>query len=401
MKRQPLYKSAHYGGLLGSILILAVLWQGCTRETNAYIDSAAPAPAQVSDVKIASTPGGAILTYKIPDDPNLFYVKAEYEIQPGVFREAKSSYYTDTLTLVGFGDTLSHEVKLYAVGRNQKESDPISIKVTPLIPPVISVFHTLKLGSTFGGAYVSFMDSTEANLAITVMVEDSLGMGKWETLDTYYTAEREGSFAVRGFDTIQRKFAVYIQDHWHNTSDTLTAELTPRFEEAIPKNTFAALHLNSDNWQPVDSKYRMENLWDGVELESENQFAPWTKPLPEWFSIDLGQTVIFSRMKLFQRIQYPYNGAWVKKFAIYGSNSPDDDWSNWQLLATFDYKTPSGLPWPQYTADDLAYARTGQDFSFPDGIPAVRYMRFEVLETYNMTGQFFFGEFSFWGQIVH
>lgn len=87
MKKRELYIRLPLGGLLWSILILAVLWQGCTRETNAYIDSKAPAPEQVSDVKITSTPGGAIITYKIPKDPNLLYVKAEYEIQPGVFRK--------------------------------------------------------------------------------------------------------------------------------------------------------------------------------------------------------------------------------------------------------------------------------------------------------------------------
>lgn len=399
MKNKQLFKSLHFSRLLWGIVILAALWQGCTKETNAYIDSKAPAPAQISDLKVAATPGGAIITYNIPKDPNIFYVKAEYEIQPGVFREAKSSYYTDTLALVGFGDTLSHEVKIYSVGRNQKESKPISVKVRPLDPPVRSAFETLKLEATFGGVYASFKDSTQANLAITIMVEDTTGKGTWQTLDTYYTAEKEGRFSTRGFDTTRRKFAVYIEDHWHNRSDTLIKYLTPRFEELIPKNTFTALHLASDNWEPVNPKYKMENLWDGIELESENQFAPWTKQLPEWFSIDLGRKVIFSRMKLFQRIQYPYNGAWVKKFAIYGSNTPNDDWSNWQLLATFDYKTPSGLPWPQYTADDLAYARTGQDFSFPDGLSAVRYLRFEVLDTYNETGQFFFGEFTFWGQI--
>jgi len=402
MKKKQLYKSACVSRLLWGVVVLASVWQGCTRETNAYIDSSIPAPELVSDIKVASTPGGAIVTYSIPDDPNLFYVKAEYEIRPGVFREAKSSYYTDTLTLVGFGDTLSHEVKIYSVGRNQKESESISIKVKPLMPPIMSVFETFKLASTFGGVYVAFKDSTQANLAITIMVEDTLVSGTWDPLDTYYTAEKDGTFAVRGFDTVKRKFAVYMQDHWHNTSDTLIEYLTPRFEQQIPKNTFVAMHLNSDNWEPVSPKYNMENLWDGVELESENIFAPWTQPLPEWFSIDLGQNVIFSRMKLFQRISYPYNGFWVKKFAIWGSNDPDSQgsWTGWQLLATFDFKTPSGLPWPQYSADDLAYARTGQDFSFPDGIPAVRYIRFEVLETYNMTGQFAIGELSFWGQLV-
>jgi len=402
MKQQQLFKSQHLGILFWSVLLLVALWQGCKRETDAYIDSEAPAPAQVSNLKVESTPGGAIITYKIPLDPNLFYVKAEYEIQPGVFREAKSTYYTDTIALVGFGDTLSHEVKLYSVGRNGKESESLSVNVTPLTPPVRSIFETLELSATFGGVFVSFKDSTQANIAITLMVEDSMGTGTWETLDTYYTAELEGLFSSRGLDSVERKFGVYIQDHWHNRSDTLIAHLTPRFEEPIPKNKFSAFHLPTDNWEPVDPKYGMENIWDGIEQNGENIFAPWTKPLPEWFTIDLGQKVIFSRMKLFQRISHPYNGFWIRKFAIWGSNDPNPDgsWESWELLGTFDFKTPSGLPWPQYTADDLAYARTGQDFAFPDGLPAVRYMRFEVLENYSMTGQFTIAELSFWGLLV-
>ncbi len=51
-------------------------------------------------------------TYDLPKDPNLSYIKAVYEAQPGVFNETKSSYYTDTLALAGYGDT-GRKVKLY------------------------------------------------------------------------------------------------------------------------------------------------------------------------------------------------------------------------------------------------------------------------------------------------
>jgi len=42
------------------------------------------------------------------------------------------AYYTDTLALVGFGDTLSHDVKIYSVGKNEKESGPLSVNVKRL-----------------------------------------------------------------------------------------------------------------------------------------------------------------------------------------------------------------------------------------------------------------------------
>ncbi len=90
-----------------------VLLLQCKKEGRVdHIDPNAPAPAQVSAVKSESVPGGAIVTYKIPGDPNLSYVKAVYEIQPGVFREGRSSFYTDTIKLDGFGDTSIYKVKI-------------------------------------------------------------------------------------------------------------------------------------------------------------------------------------------------------------------------------------------------------------------------------------------------
>src|SRR5699024_891409 len=123
------------------VLWLFVFLFSC-RETDRidHLDSNASAPMKISDIKVKRAPAVASISYQLHDHPNLSYVKAVYEIRPDVYREAKSSYYTDTLHLVGFGDTLEHQVKLYSVVRNEKTSDPMSISVTPLIPPVYSVY---------------------------------------------------------------------------------------------------------------------------------------------------------------------------------------------------------------------------------------------------------------------
>ena len=159
--------------------LIGILWYSCKKEGRIdHLDLNAPAPLQISDVKVKATPGGAILTYKNPKDPNIYYVKAVYEIQPGVFREAKSSIYIDTLALVGYGDTLSHEVKIYSVGKNEKVSEPISISISPLPPAVKTVFKNLKLVASFGGVRVLFKNALKANLAIVLMV-DSTGQNIW------------------------------------------------------------------------------------------------------------------------------------------------------------------------------------------------------------------------------
>lgn len=95
---------------------------GC-KETGRldHLDMDAPAPGQISNVKVKPLPGGAMLTYDIPQDDHLSYVLAVYEIQPGVVRQAKSSVYTDTLRLDGFGDVSSRTVQLYSVGKKREK----------------------------------------------------------------------------------------------------------------------------------------------------------------------------------------------------------------------------------------------------------------------------------------
>ncbi len=244
-------------------LLMTFFWYGCSKEGRLdFIDANAPAPAQISAVKVDPSPGGAILTYKLPSDPNLGYVKAVYEIQPGVFSEAKSSRYTDTLKLVGFGDTLTHSVKLYSVGNNEKASEPISIDIHPQTPPVKSVFATVVFTNTFGGVNVAFQNPSKADLAIVVM-RDSTGNNIWATVNTFYTAAISGNFSARGFDSIPQKFAVYIRDRWNNKSDTLIKMLTPKFEAPITEDTWSALVLPTDQTAIAEPPYNIEQMWNG------------------------------------------------------------------------------------------------------------------------------------------
>lgn len=387
-----------------SALLITSVWCSCKKEGRIdYINYKAPAPAQISNVQVERTPGGAILTYKIPVDPNLSYVKAVYEIQPGVSREAKASFYTDTLHLVGFGDTLSHEIKLYTVGKNEKESEPITVSVVPMTPPVQSVFSTLTLEATFGGIQVTFQNSSQANLAIVVIL-DTTGLDTWAPVTTFYTGALKGSFSARGFDTKERKFAVYIQDRWNNKSDTLIKSLSPIFEQFIPKNTWQSVHLPTDTWTPASS-YVLEHLWDNNINGYDGIFASSNASvLPQWFTIDLGKKVVISRIVEHQggQTSHFYAGSALKKFELWGTNDPNPDgsWDSWQLLGAFESFKPSGLPMGKTNSEDLDYAWVrGEDFSFENLLPAVRYIRFKSLESYASSGQIVIAELDLWGQI--
>ncbi|MBE8721234.1 DUF5000 domain-containing lipoprotein [Sphingobacterium pedocola] len=387
--------------LLLSICLLAVTF-GCEKEGRLdHIDPNAPAPQQISNVRVTELPGAAVLKYNTPADPNFSYVKAVYEIQPGVFREGKSSMYIDTLELVGFGDVRTYNVKLYSVGKNEKASDPLVIRITPKSPPVKEVFKDLTLENTFGGIKVSFTNESQAKLSIVVMV-DSTGQNTWAPVTTFYTGALEGSFSARGYEPEEKRFAVFVRDRWNNKSDTLIKALTPMFEELIPK-PWSALRLPGDTYDYVES-FSVEKLWDNNLAQNAGIFATTgTAPIPQWQTIDLGKPVVLSRMKSFQRQGYEYSGAAVRSFEIWGSNNPvpDGSWDSWQLMGTFNSFKPSGQPSPIVTPEDRQYASfAGEDFDF-ELMPAVRYIRYKTTSTYGSAGQVVIAELSFWGQIVN
>ena len=383
-----------------SMLLLFATALGCKEDGRLdHINDSAPAPAQVSDVKSESKPGGAILTYRVPNDVHLAYIKAVYEIQPGVFKEGKSSFYTDTIRLEGFGDTNEYEVKIYSIGKNEKASEPVVVKVKPLEPPIYTAFADLALEAGFGGVKVKYKNPYQSNMAIVLDV-DTTGSGELLPLQTFYTNARLGSYSVRGLTSVEKTFSVYLRDRWNNKSEVLTKKLTPLFEEKVPK-PFTSLKLPTDTYDPVESQYPIERMWDDV-VDGGIFASKHNTVLPQWFSVDLNRKVVVSRMKMHQRHPtYTYSGSNVKTFELWGTNDPSGDgsWANWRLLGKFNSYKPSGLPMGKATDEDYNYGHTlGEDFELEETPDAYRYYRFKTLETYGGGSQVTIAEISFWGK---
>src|SRR5690606_24162556 len=106
-------------------------------------------------------PGGARVTYSIPDDQTILYVKAVFESHMGQEREVKSSVYKNYIDLDGFGDTNEYTVKLFAVNRSEIQSEPIECKVQPLTPPIYDVFESLEASEDFGGVNTKFTNELQ------------------------------------------------------------------------------------------------------------------------------------------------------------------------------------------------------------------------------------------------
>src|SRR5690606_4782433 len=135
--------------ILPLLFAVLVAFGGCKeQEGMAPINQNDPKPAKVTNVEVENLPGGARISYTLPKSDNILYIKAVYEIREGVEQEVKSSYYNRGLIIEGFPDTQEYDVQLYTVSRGDVESEPMTVQVQPLSPPVKEVFKTIEIEPT-------------------------------------------------------------------------------------------------------------------------------------------------------------------------------------------------------------------------------------------------------------
>ena len=347
-------------------------------------------PDPVRNVTVENFPGSAVLTYDLPPGKELWYVKASYEIRPGVQREKKATYYTNQLVLDGFGDTGTYEVTLNAVGRDGQTSESVTVEVQPDTPPIKKVYESLTIDEDFGGVRIGMENEDEADVVLQLVAIDSLG--NWAPVETYYTSQQSAMFFARGLDPEERDFGVYVRDRWENYSDTLVRSLTPYFEEELDKSNFAEVRLPTDTWQKrYASSAGVPGIWDGNRAQSgqnHNFQSILPSSTPQWFTFDLGVIAKLSRMQYWMKHGL-FNEGNAKVIEVWGSTAPNPDgsWDSWTLLATFESVKPSGLPIGQNSPEDVAHAAAGDDFTFPPDAPPVRYIRFKTVETWGPSWQ--------------
>lgn len=389
------------------ISCIALIFSSCSDEKYIGPIDNDSAPGSLTDVTVTPLPGAARISYTLPNDKSLRYVKAVYEIRPGVEKEAKASLYTDHLVIDGFSEMKPYEVRLTTVSNGENESTPQIVEVTPLLSPLQEAYNSMSFRETFGGVTINFENSGAASLAVTI-ITDSVGVVK--EVDTYYTQSLQGNYSVRGFQSEPTVFGAVVRDRWGNYSDTITQTLTPIFEEYIPKDHFAAYNLPTDTYEPHISQGQMYQLWDDRRSPTGGHGVFHTKPgsgMPQWFTFDIGQTVLLSRYKLWHRggqgsDVWAYDHGSPRRWEVWGSAEtpdPSGSWDNWIKLTESNSYKPSGDG--PITSDDLFYATdAGEDFEFSTDIPPVRYLRFRILETWGYVDYIYISELSFWGTIL-
>lgn len=378
------------------ILLSVVLFFNCSEEKRPEIIMDNISPGIVTDVQVTNIPGGAILKYKLPDDEDLLYVKAEYSLKEKEQRETRASLYSDTLKMEGFGTEDEREIILRAVDRSQNQSEPVAVTVKPLEAPVVTIGKTLEIISDFGGVHVYWKNPGRAEISVVIEKEDN--NNEYVPIETFYSTVAEGDAAARGLDTISGNFRVYVQDRWENRSNTLDATLTPLFEQKFDILKFQAMYINGD--EPSAWGWVLPNFFDG-DVATGLHTAQGTGRWPQWVTFDMGVKGIISRIKTWQRLDgWEYRHGNPKHFEIWGANDANNlhDWNVWTKLIDCVSIKPSGLPIGQTSDEDTQHATAGEEFICPPSMPAVRYLRLKVLESWSGGDFFHIMEIEVYGQ---
>ena len=401
-------------------VFLACLQWSCKKTDgyNSIVSTDKTKPGIVTDVRVTNFPGGAYITYKLPTTKNTLYVQAQYNINDNASRQTKSSYYSDSITVSGFAKSQDYRVVLHTVSRADISSDSVVVTVHPDTPPYLSVLQTVTMARDFGGLTISALNKLKSDIGIITVTGDK--QDKLQIISQNYTDKDSITYSLRGFDTIPRKFGIYVTDQWGNRSDTTYSTLTPIYEAQMDKSKFAPYTLPKD--AVSDFGWVVPYMWDnnigspGFHTQQPIQPLVW----PSVITFDMGQAAKLSRYTIWDRgLDGSGNWLWQSgaptKWVLWGRNTtPVDetmpDGSNlpavgatspngWINLGYFTLPPkPSGLPNPQYTNADLAIWNAGFSYNFSLALPKVRYIRFECLENASLTNTFFnVTELSFWG----
>lgn len=380
-------------------IALSFIYTSCVEKKYEPVSSDGTAPGVVKNVSFEPIAGGVIISYDIPTDSDLLYVKAVYTNSHGIESEVRSSMYTNTIKIEGFGDVEPKKVNLYCVDRGENISAPVAVTVTPNEPAVNTMKNDFTITPDFGGAKFSWLNPDKTPIVVMLYAEDTLG--RFVNVHNVYTSMDTAKYSIRGMKPKAAKFGAVIRDRWDNFSDTIfpsgDKKLIPLKEDKLDKSLIRKVILaNDDNWDAWEGDYW--NCFD--DDRSTIVHTQGDHPRPSIMTIDFGAEVTLSRFILYQREGWPFTHGNPKIYDVYGSldlPGQDGNLEDWTLLKKCVAYKPSGLPLGQNTDEDLVHFNNGDEFTFDEQIK-IRYFRLVVHETWDGAGYIDFGEMTFYGQ---
>lgn len=384
-------------------ILMTLSMVSCDQNNLEPLENNSTPPGQVENVSVENLPGKAKITYTLPSNQDLLYVKAVYTLASGKKMEVKSSYYNNSLEVEGFANEADYDVELYSVNRSETVSKPVVVKIHPLESPIWDVFRSLDVKAAFAGIRVDAQNPNRHDLSILVMEKNKLGDWVVDT-KSIYTSTDMISKTLRSYTVEEHNYAITIRDRWLNTTDTLFTTITPLLELSIPKSGYKHFPLPGDT--PSHSTAVPSGMWDGNIMDWPKVYlSQGSAPGQHVVTIDTGVLAKMSRIVIWDYPEYYLGRSYyyigdLKEFEIYGSANPNPDGSldeTWVKLGSYNAVKPSGLPYGQQSDEDYQTALAGFSWEFDVNAPKVRYLRIKSLKNWAGIGSMAIGEIQVYG----
>ena len=351
-------------------------------------------PGVLSNVSVTPTNGGGIISYTLPSDDDILYVKAVYTNSQGeeVFRV--SSKHNTSVEITGLSQLTPVNVKLFVVDLNENVSETVSIDFTPLKSFIFFVQESIQISPDLGGVKITWENIASKTVFVYVHILE----GADEVIRILSSNNAQESIFIRGLAPSEISISTKVEDFDGNITELEEkGRYTPLFEEKIDKSTWTLVSGQSINGNAYEGK--TVNFWDDVvdtvETDADNSYFIATRDnnggslnFPLDIVIDFNKNVKIQRFIVWQRaywyqgggITYHYQEENIKSFNLYASS----DAQTWNLLGEFDIGDPRNAA-GEIPATAFQEAIDGHEFSLENTSEAFRYLKFQITSNYGST----------------
>ena len=388
---------------LSLFLIIFLFLLGCNENENQ--DSTPPGSLTIESV--TPTNGGGILTYSLPNDSDILFVRAEYTNSLGNDVYRVSSSHNNSIEIDGLNQNTPISVRLFVIDENENISEPTDVEFTPLPSFIYLVQESISISPTLGGVNIEWENIAEKTVYVHLHIVNA---GEEEIRILSSDKEFE-NISVRGLESVEMTFLTKVEDFDGNITDLEEkATISPLFEEMIDKSTWtlmSQLSVDGNAWEG-----ETDNFWDDIvdtaETNADNSyFIIWRDAnggVLNWpldIVINLNKNVKIHRLKVWQRafwyngptgIPYYYQEENIRSFDLYASENSQD----WTLLGQYDIGDPSDQD-GNIPQDFIDAAANGHDFDLEGVSDKFRYLKFSITSNYGSDTYVHGSEITLWG----
>lgn len=388
---------------LSLFLITFLVLLGCNENENQ--DSTPPGSLTIESV--TPTNGGGILTYSLPNDSDILFVRAEYTNSLGNDVYRVSSSHNNSIEIDGLNQNTPISVRLFVIDENENISEPTDVEFTPLPSFIYLVQESISISPTLGGVNIEWENIAEKTVYVHLHIVNA---GEEEIRILSSDKEFE-NISVRGLESVEMTFLTKVEDFDGNITDLEEkATISPLFEEMIDKSTWtlmSQLSVDGNAWEG-----ETDNFWDDIvdtaETNADNSyFIIWRDAnggVLNWpldIVINLNKNVKIHRLKVWQRafwyngptgIPYYYQEENIRSFDLYASQNSQE----WTLLGQYDIGDPSDQD-GNIPQDFIDAAANGHDFDLEGVSDKFRYLKFSITSNYGSDTYVHGSEITLWG----